>query len=35
MSILYGSLLPKHGACLGCGWRRWPPDMENSANILK
>jgi len=26
-----GSLSLQHGTSSGCGWRRWPPDMESSC----
>jgi len=34
LTMLYGSLLPLHGAAPGCGWRRRPPDMEGSCECI-
>jgi hypothetical protein len=31
--MICGSLSPQHGTSLGCGWRRWPPDMNAVINL--
>jgi len=35
ISMLCGSLSPWHGTFLGCGWRKWPPDMEGSCKYIE
>jgi hypothetical protein len=32
---LYGSLSPPHEASSGCGWKRQPPDMEDSCEYIE
>jgi len=33
--MLCGSLSSWHGASLGCGWRRQPPDMEGCCKYTE
>jgi hypothetical protein len=32
---LVGPLSPRHGASSGCGWKRRPPDMEDSSEYIE
>jgi len=34
-TMLCGSLSPQHGTSLGCGWRRWPPDIEGGCRYIE
>jgi len=34
-AMLCRSLLPRHGASLGCGWKRRPPDVEGSCEYIE
>jgi hypothetical protein len=35
-SVLWGFLSPLHGASSGgCGWRRWPPDLESTCYFIE
>jgi predicted SAM-dependent methyltransferase len=33
--IIIGPLSPRHGASLGCGYRRRPPDMDGSCEYIE